>query len=592
MKQSFQDLKTNEPTKKIQNPKEVKTEKSPENRPPKPKSLMEHFNLHSTILDDRRPTILDAKLLQQAVTSNFYPITMCNIIYSSELIKGNKNVKPASAEEIQEVLKKAQEMLKGTQIFATLSSSSLLNENIHENSSKKQNLVKSYDPIHFFEKNQIHHFNSTNTLPITETLFSNLRETKIPAYSNDAKVTSKDSNPNTFKDSNDVLNIKMEAAKKIQQSDEKSVSSKTSSKKKSTLASEKRAQLDMINRSLIKFYDNNKNNDFIERASNYSSKSKASNHSTTSKLSALRKEDDDISKLIRESLSTSDNSAIITALFNESKLERVLKSSYNIEFFHLIKAEIESLNDANEILQSKLNAIRFDLKSRDITVDDLKIKIAQLYVELESAKMAKKNLEKDKTLLINEIELLGKDKQRYYSELVQASQKKDSLQKSLDQLHLAMTEQEGYIQKLKNENQSNKNQVMETKIKALKEKEELVKHLESIEADIISRERALHKNEYEKIMLEKVQYMTNEKEKYVKIIESLSNNLEQKTAALNSLEQQLIIHKNESNSFKTKYTNTQMENSHKTHESEKLKLKINEVNEFNLRKKEYNQYIK
>ena len=36
---------------------------------PKSKSLMEHFNLHSTILDDKRSTFLDAKLLQKTVTS-------------------------------------------------------------------------------------------------------------------------------------------------------------------------------------------------------------------------------------------------------------------------------------------------------------------------------------------------------------------------------------------------------------------------------------------------------------------------------------------------------------------------------------------
>jgi hypothetical protein len=140
-----------------------------------------------------------------------------------------------------------------------------------------------------------------------------------------------------------------------------------------------------------------------------------------------------------------------------------------------------------------------------------------------------------------------------------------------------LTEQEGYIQKLKNENNTFKNQVIETKMKALKEKEELVRHLESIEADIIARERALHKNEYEKLMLDKVQIITLEKEKYVKVIENLSNNFEQKTAMLNSLEQQINQFKNESNLYKTKYTNTQQESSYKTQENEKLKMKINEV---------------
>ncbi len=473
-------------------------------------------------------------------------------------------------------------MLRGTQIFATLSSSSILDENFYEKfndknkQSTKSNISKTLNPLQFHERNHALNSNVASTLPFTETLYSNLKETKISSK-NEIVSPKQYSNSNTFNDSSDVFNVKIEAAKNIQQNDDKSIKSsssnskKSSSKKKSTLASEKRAQLDLINRSLIRFYDNNKNNDLIDRTSTYS---------TTSKASTSCIDDDEISKLIKESLSNTDNSVLINSLFSEHKLDRVLKSSHKIEFFQLIKAEIDSLKDSNELLQSKLNTIRFDLKSRDITVDDLKIKIAQLYVDLESAKLAKKNMETDKKLLINEIQLLSKDKQRYYSELVQVTRNKDQLQKSLDSIHLTLAEQGNYIEKLKSENQIHKQQVMDTRMKALKEKEELVKHLESIEADIISRERALHRNEYEKIMLEKVQLMSAEKEKYVKVIESLSYDLEQKTTVLNSLEQQLITYKSESSLFKNKYTTAQQESSNKTYENEKLKLKMNEVNTY------------
>ena len=44
--------------------------------------------------------------------------------------------------------------------------------------------------------------------------------------------------------------------------------------------------------------------------------------------------------------------------------------------------ELEHLREENEHLSIKLNRLRYDLKSRDSTVDDLKLKITQKYVEL------------------------------------------------------------------------------------------------------------------------------------------------------------------------------------------------------------------
>ena len=70
LKQSFKGLKITDTSKKTKQD-EKKVDKKPENKPPKAKTIMEKFNLHSSILDDPRHSILDAKLLQQAVTSIF-----------------------------------------------------------------------------------------------------------------------------------------------------------------------------------------------------------------------------------------------------------------------------------------------------------------------------------------------------------------------------------------------------------------------------------------------------------------------------------------------------------------------------------------
>ncbi len=70
LKQSFKGLKITDTSKKT-NQAEKKIDKKPDSKPFKPKTIMEKFNLHSSILDNPKHTILDAKMLQQAVTSNF-----------------------------------------------------------------------------------------------------------------------------------------------------------------------------------------------------------------------------------------------------------------------------------------------------------------------------------------------------------------------------------------------------------------------------------------------------------------------------------------------------------------------------------------
>ena len=81
-------------------------------------------------------------------------------------------------------------------------------------------------------------------------------------------------------------------------------------------------------------------------------------------------------------------------------------------------------------------------------------------------------------------------------------------------------------------------------------------------------------------MLEKVQQITTEKDKQAKLIEDLGNDLFKKSTILNNLEQQLAIFKNDSNQYKHKYSITQQDSTNKTHEIEKMKIRINEVNIF------------
>ena len=58
---------------------------------------------------------------------------------------------------------------------------------------------------------------------------------------------------------------------------------------------------------------------------------------------------------------------------------------------NLNQSELEQLKEENELLGIKINKLRYDLKARDTTVDDLKLKIAQMYVDIESSQMGRNN---------------------------------------------------------------------------------------------------------------------------------------------------------------------------------------------------------
>jgi hypothetical protein len=114
-------------------------------------------------------------------------------------------------------------------------------------------------------------------------------------------------------------------------------------------------------------------------------------------------------------------------------------------------------------------------------------------------------------------------------------------------------------------------------MKAFNEKNELVKHLELIETDIIARERATHKNEIDQIMLEKVKLMAQEKEKNEAVLTNLNTNLEYIIYNYNNLSNQYQICDNEKVFFKHQLELKIEECNNKTCEIDTLKLNLLEV---------------
>jgi hypothetical protein len=164
-----------------------------------------------------------------------------------------------------------------------------------------------------------------------------------------------------------------------------------------------------------------------------------------------------------------------------------------------------ALKDENQMLKSKLNSLRFELKTRGKIIDDLKLKISQVYVELESFKLSKKNLETEKSLLLNEITLINEQKQRFYNDLLKVTKLNDNLTKTNENLSNELNEKLSQIDDLRNENKLLDEQCVDTKVKALKEKEILLKNLEAIESDIQTREKTKYTQDYKQLVDKKNQ---------------------------------------------------------------------------------------
>ncbi len=119
---------------------------------------------------------------------------------------------------------------------------------------------------------------------------------------------------------------------------------------------------------------------------------------------------------------------------------------------------------------------------------------------------------------------------------------------------------------------------METKVKALNEKNDLIKHLELIETDIKTRERASHKEDFDKAMFEKIEQLTSERNKNAELITTLNYNLEYAIYNYHQMRIQNETILNENSKSKNQLDEKTIESTEKTNEIETLKLKVLQVN--------------
>ncbi|XP_060605796.1 golgin subfamily A member 3-like isoform X2 [Ruditapes philippinarum] len=193
----------------------------------------------------------------------------------------------------------------------------------------------------------------------------------------------------------------------------------------------------------------------------------------------------------------------------------------------------EDLNQSQEQcdkLNLRMAEIRDELRTKEVTIQALKNKVAELYVEVQTSMHSKLEADNDARSAKSELVSLQSTKDWYQQQLEIASKARSELQKELTVLQAQAVSQSSIIDRLKSENTKLRQQFTDIQNKALKEKEMLAKHLETIESDMMDREAAFQEIQRERSFLEdtfntKIQTAEDEKSR-INLLMQMTNDLE------------------------------------------------------------------
>lgn len=243
---------------------------------------------------------------------------------------------------------------------------------------------------------------------------------------------------------------------------------------------------------------------------------------------------------------------------NRSVLEKSLVSSGKIVEEKLaevkaIEADLQLTQEENTKLQIRLKEIRDDTRTKDMTIQALKNKIAELYVEVQTQMQAKIDSDNEHRAAKTDMSSLISAKQWYQQQLRLANDSKLQLQQELTTLQGQALSQGEIIERMKTESNKLRHQMKEIQQKALRDKEQLARQLERIEKDMMDREVAFQEVQRERTLLEgtfdsKLQSVEDERERYqslVRITNDLESRLDKAHGDLQKKQSQIILLENE-----------------------------------------------
>lgn len=204
-------------------------------------------------------------------------------------------------------------------------------------------------------------------------------------------------------------------------------------------------------------------------------------------------------------------------------------------------------------LNLKMKEVRDEVKTKEVTIQALKNKVAELYVEVQTSMQTKMEADNEARSAKSDLASLQSTKDWYQQQLEIATKSRSELQKELTVLQAQAVSQSSIIERLKSDNAKLRQQFTEIQNKALKEKELLAKHLETIESDMMDREAAFQEIQRERSFLEdtfntKIQTAEDEKNRISLLMQmttDLENQLDKAHGDLKKKQNQIVQLENE-----------------------------------------------
>lgn len=187
-----------------------------------------------------------------------------------------------------------------------------------------------------------------------------------------------------------------------------------------------------------------------------------------------------------------------------------------MEELKTVTEDLYQSQDTTDKLQVRMKELRDDLQAREVTVQALKGKIAELYVEVQTTLQSKMEADSEARTARNDLVSLVKAKEWYQEQLSTAHEVRAKLQRQLTLLQAQTVSQGAIVERLKLESARLRQQLRESQERALRDKEQLARHLETIQNDMMEREAAFQEIQRERLMIEdtfNTQVSTVEEEK-------------------------------------------------------------------------------
>ncbi|GFS09833.1 Golgin subfamily A member 3 [Elysia marginata] len=185
-----------------------------------------------------------------------------------------------------------------------------------------------------------------------------------------------------------------------------------------------------------------------------------------------------------------DNLRDSRKLLEQTVLDANRMLAEKVEEIRALQDELQLAQDASTKLNVRTQEMRDEIRSRDMNVQALKNKIAELYVEVQTSIQAKMEADTEARTARNDLASLLKAKEWYQEQLQAAHDVRAKLQRELTLLQGQGISHGAIVERLKTESARLRQQLAESQQRALKDKEILAKHLERIQGDMMEREAA------------------------------------------------------------------------------------------------------